>query len=169
MRSFVSVLSVLLFVSLVPAQNKSPAPANNPKQDTVQQMQGRDAAPMNPHEKQFFKRQGFPCRGNMMQPGWGGGPGCAEMRDGNQFQCGPHFLNHCRQCRHFRMLGFFKFLFFGMLILNVLLTIIVSLDMSRGGRFNGLWIPVILLAGIPGSIIYALFRIGDKIQSKNNP
>jgi hypothetical protein len=38
--------------------------------------------------------------------------------------------------------------------------------MARNGRFNGLWIPVLLIAGIPGAVIYALFRIGDKIQCK---
>jgi hypothetical protein len=169
MRSIVSVLSVLLFVSLVPAQNKPQAPVNNPKRDTVQQMQDREAAPMYPHEKRFLNSQGFHSRSSMMQPGYmGPGPGCAEMRGGNRFQGGPYFMNQCQQCRHFPMHGFFKLLFLGMFILNILLTIIVSLDMTRDGRFNGLWIPVVLIAGIPGSIIYALFRLGDKIQSKSN-
>jgi hypothetical protein len=162
MRSIVSILSVLLFVSLVPAQNKPQATVNSPKQDTVQQMQEKDAAPMYPHEKRFFNNQGFHSRPDMMQPG------CAEMRSGNRFQGGPQFMNQCQQCRHFPMHGFFKLLFLGMFIVNILLTVIVSLDMARGGRFNGLWIPVVLIAGIPGSIIYSLFRLGDKIQSKNN-
>ena len=169
MRSIVSVLSVLLFVSLVPAQNKPQAPANNPKQDTVRQMQERDAAPMYPHEKRFLNGQGFHSRPDMMQPGCGEpGPGCAEMRGWNRFQGGPQFMNQCQQCRHHGMHGFLKLLFLGMFILNILLTVIVSLDMTRGGRFNGLWIPAVLIAGIPVSAIYALFRIGDKIQSKNN-
>lgn len=165
MRSIVSVLSVLLLVSLVPAQNKPQAPVNYPKQDTVQQ---RDAAPMYPHEKRFFNGQGFHSRPDMMQPGCGPGPGSAEMRGCNRFQGGPQFMNQCQQCQHHRMHGFLKLLFLGMFILNILLTVIVSLDMTRGGRFNGLWIPALLIAGIPVSAIYALFRIGDKIQSKNN-
>jgi ABC-type multidrug transport system permease subunit len=64
----------------------------------------------------------------------------------------------------------FKLLFLGFMlyaVLNILLTIIVSLDMARNGRFNGLWIPVLLIAGIPGSIIYALFRIGEKMPCKS--
>jgi len=51
-------------------------------------------------------------------------------------------------------------------IVNLLLTVIVSMDMAREGRFNGLWIPLLLIAGVPTSIIYALFRIGDKLQGK---
>lgn len=167
MRSFISVLSVVLFVGLVSAQDKSPVPVNNPKPDSVQQMQGRDASPMYSHEKRFFNGPMFHFRPGLVQPSCGG-PGCQEMRGGSRIPGGPHFMNQCRMCRHFRMHGFFKLLFLGMFILNILLTIIVSLDMVRVGRFNGLWIPVVLLAGIPGSIIYALFRIGDKIHSKNN-
>ena len=67
--------------------------------------------------------------------------------------------------RHLFHLGLLAFFVLG--IINILLTIIVSLDMARIGRFNGLWIPVILLAGIPGSIIYALFRISDTIVIKD--
>jgi hypothetical protein len=52
-------------------------------------------------------------------------------------------------------------------LINVLLTIIVSLDMARLGKFKGLWVPIILLAGIPGSIIYALLRIADSIDHFN--
>jgi hypothetical protein len=170
MRSIVSVLSVLLLVSLVPAQNKPQAPADNPKQDTVRQMQERGASPMCPHEKRLCNGQGFHSRPDMMLPRCGGpGPGCAEMRGCNRFQGGPHFMNQCQQqCQHHRMHGFLKLLFLGVFILNILLTVIVSRDMARGGRFNGLWIPAVLIAGIPVSAIYALFRIGDKIQGKNN-
>jgi hypothetical protein len=49
-------------------------------------------------------------------------------------------------------------------IINVLLTIMVSVDMARIGKFNGLWVAITLLAGIPGTGIYALFRIGDAIE-----
>jgi hypothetical protein len=53
--------------------------------------------------------------------------------------------------------------FLVLLILNVLLTILVSLDMAKRAKFNGLWIPILLICGIPGTAIYALFRIGDNI------
>jgi len=163
MKSIVSVLSVVLLVSLAPAQVKLPAATESHKQDTVQQMQERNALSMSSHEKRFFNGPGFHFGQRMMSPG-SCGPGCAEMRGENRFQNGPHFMN---QHRHFRMLRLFKLLFLGMAVLNILLAIIVSLDMARAGRFNGLWIPVVLIAGIPGSIIYALFRIGDRIQAKN--
>jgi hypothetical protein len=51
-------------------------------------------------------------------------------------------------------------------VVNILLTILVSFDMARKQQFNGLWIPVLLLAGIPGTCLYALFRIGDNIKAK---
>jgi Flp pilus assembly protein TadB len=55
---------------------------------------------------------------------------------------------------------------FIMIVVNVLLTVLVSLDMARRQQFNGLWIPILLLAGIPGTGLYALFRIGDIIKAK---
>ena len=51
---------------------------------------------------------------------------------------------------------------------NILLTVLVSLDMKKRNRFNGLWIPPLLLAGIPVSIIYALFRLGDMLQAQGS-
>lgn len=52
------------------------------------------------------------------------------------------------------------------LLINILLTILVTLDMARRRQFTGLWIPVLLLMGIPGTALYALFRIGDLIAAK---
>jgi hypothetical protein len=49
-------------------------------------------------------------------------------------------------------------------IIRILLTIIVSTDMARAGKFNGLWVAVVLLTGIPGTAVYALFRIGNTIN-----
>ena len=66
------------------------------------------------------------------------------------------------------------FIFFGFLmmvcmvamaIVNILLTIIIILDMARSKRFNGLWIPITLIVGLPGTALYALFRIGDNVKS----
>jgi hypothetical protein len=50
------------------------------------------------------------------------------------------------------------------LAVNILLTVIVATDMKRRNCVNGLWIPLLLLAGIPVSVIYGLFRIGDIIK-----
>ncbi len=49
-------------------------------------------------------------------------------------------------------------------VVNILLTILVILDMTKTKRFNGLWIPLTLLIGIPGTALYALFRIGDNVK-----
>jgi len=172
MKPVVTVLSVLLFVSVVSAQNSSPAPAGIPHHDTMQMGKSSpdgEAGPMAmcPHGKQLFPGHGMNFRQDMMQGCDEKGP--AEM--GNQYghQRGPCFMHRPPRC-FFLMPLIVKLLFLGFMLyalLNILLTIIVSLDMAHNGRFNGLWIPVLLIAGIPGSIIYALFRIGDKIPCKS--
>ena len=55
---------------------------------------------------------------------------------------------------------------FVMFVVNILLTILVAIDMAQRNQFNGLWIPVLVLAGIPGTGLYALFRIGDTIKAR---
>lgn len=76
-----------------------------------------------------------------------------------------------RQLRYHRFLvlkAFAGMMFLGLIAyaaVNVLLTILVSIDMARLGRFNGLWIPILLLVGIPGTALYALFRIGDIMRN----
>jgi hypothetical protein len=50
------------------------------------------------------------------------------------------------------------------LAVNILLTVIVVSDMKRRNCVKGLWIPLLLLAGIPASMIYGIFRIGDIIK-----
>jgi p-aminobenzoyl-glutamate transporter AbgT len=55
------------------------------------------------------------------------------------------------------------------LLLNILLTVLVSLDMAKRAKFNGLWIPILLIAGLPGSAVYAIFRLGDIVaEAKRN-
>ena len=49
-------------------------------------------------------------------------------------------------------------------IINILLTILVILDMTKTGRFNGLWVPLLLIIGVPATALYAMFRIGDNIK-----
>jgi hypothetical protein len=68
--------------------------------------------------------------------------------------------------RPFIFIGFFMMLCLVLMaIVNILLTIIVTLDMTRTKRFNGLWIPITLIVGLPGTALYALFRIGDNLKS----
>jgi hypothetical protein len=172
MKSLVTVLSVLLFVSIVYAQNSPPAPAGSLHHDTMQLGKNApdgDVGPMSmcPQGKRLFPGHGMNFRPGMMQPGCDG-KGSAEMGMENCHQWGPRFM-HRPPCCSFLMPLLFKLLFLGFILyaaLNILLTIIVSLDMARNGRFNGLWIPILLIAGIPGSVIYALFRIGDRLPCK---
>lgn len=173
MKSVVTALSVLLFTSIVSAQNPSPAPAGMPHHDSM--LMGKNApdgevGPMSmcPHGKHLFPGHAMNFRPEPMAPECGGKqPPCFGME--NRRPWGPHGMRCCQPCRFLFMPPFAGMLFLGIVLwglINILLTIIVSLDMTKNGRFNGLWIPVLLIAGIPGSIIYALFRIGDRLPGK---
>jgi hypothetical protein len=124
---------------------------------------------MCPHGKRLFPGHGMNFRPDMMQ-GCDEGKGSDEMGNKNCLMRGPRFMRH-PPCCCLLMPLVLKLLFLGFMlyaVINVLLTIIVSLDMARNGRFNGLWIPLLLIAGIPVSVIYALFRIGDRLPCKNS-
>lgn len=162
MKFALTVLSAMLFAGIVYAQDPPQAPAGNPRDSMQMGKNCPDRAAMYPHEKRMFQGREFNFRPGMMQPGCGGCP--FAMERGNRHMWGHQFMHH----HAFFMHACFRLLFLGFILINILLTIIVSLDMARGGRFNGLWIPVVLLAGIPASIIYALFRIGDRIPCKSS-
>jgi len=100
-------------------------------------------------------------------------PGMSGQQCGSGYyipngMCTPGMM--ASMCGPFRRLMLLPFFFLGFMLLtiaivNILLTILVCIDMSQLGRFNGLWIPILLLFGIPGTAIYALFRIGDAIRA----
>jgi hypothetical protein len=100
------------------------------------------------HRGMYEQRHGWMPGGSMYYP-------CEEMGG----------LRHPMK-RPFIFIGFFMMLcLVVMAIINILLTIIVTLDMTRTKRFNGLWIPITLIVGLPGTALYALFRIGDNLKS----
>ncbi|MGA3052361.1 MAG: hypothetical protein ABSE00_10655 [Chitinispirillaceae bacterium] len=118
-----------------------------------------------------------------MMPGPGGAAkGCCmkeKMMSGSQC-CPGGFMpggGFCMQDHRFMQPGCFMsrhpklfpvcIAFFLMIIalLNILLTILVCADMAKLGAFKAIWIPIILLFGIPGTGLYALFRIGDMIKA----
>jgi hypothetical protein len=87
---------------------------------------------------------------------------CAQMAGADQGKmcCAP--MRGCKVCHHPRRVCA---MLIGLLaLLNLLLTILVILDMTKTKRFNGLWIPLVLIAGIPCTVLYALFRIGDNVK-----
>ena len=172
MKTMVAALSVLLFTNLALAQNRPPAPSGGP-QDTILQKKNasdREAGPMCPHQKGFNSHEwghkfGPDARGPEMMSPDRNGPDWRNARFDKTEK------RYCYPGKHPPPPPFFfahaiLFLLLVGCIVNLLLTVIVSLDMARNGRFNGLWIPVLLLVGIPGAAIYALFRIGDKMQCK---
>jgi hypothetical protein len=43
-------------------------------------------------------------------------------------------------------------------VLHLLFTIVVFRDMQKRGSVNGLWIPIVLIGGVCGAVVYALMR-----------
>ena len=69
--------------------------------------------------------------------------------------CGSHYRGH-RICRLFCVIATF------VLVINILLAVWVFTDIRKRGEGHGIFIALALIAGIPGAILYALVRIGDK-------
>ena len=166
-------LAVLLFTGIAGAQNKmpSPVPANHP--DSV--MQGKSDAESQQGQHGWFHHKTMCCQQEKMaccQNGIENKESCMSgqnengsrfyMMNNEKWQHG-RFMNFMARPHHHNCL-FHCILLLFVGIINILLTIIVALDMARNKCFNGVWIPLMLLAGIPCSLIYALFRIGDRIQ-----
>jgi len=109
--------------------------------------------------------EGMSCMKEKMMPGpqccpGGFMPGGFCMQDHRFMQPG------CFMSRHPKLFPVCIALFvIIMALLNILLTILVCADMAKLGAFKAIWIPIILLFGIPGTGLYALFRIGDMIKA----
>ena len=50
----------------------------------------------------------------------------------------------------------------GAVVVHILVAIWVYQDLRRRGRGSGIWIVVALLAGLLGTLVYAVVRLGDK-------
>jgi hypothetical protein len=158
---FMFLILVLVFTGLVMAEMK-PCAAPVPAADSLQQNHpcfGHPDAMMG--NKSGFGMQNCP----MAEKGREHMGPCRGMEN-----CPAPFMMHHPGHFMFIKLKILAGLLFlcalFMAAINTLLTILVSLDMKKRGAFNGLWIPLLLIAGIPTSVIYALFRIGDNIQKK---
>ena len=54
----------------------------------------------------------------------------------------------------------------GIVVVHILLTIWVYRDIKERGKGSGIWVAVVLLAGILGTIPYAIVRLGDVREAK---
>ena len=161
MRPVLLVVALFLFAGTLPAQPGA-AIVKTANTDTAYQA-GNGAGP---ECGAAFHRGTMPspcCRPEMRM-----GPHCWAPMPGQQCGqwCGPQFPR-----RHHFPAGrvFAGFFVLGLLLysaMNILLTIIVTRDMLRNKCFAGLWIPVILIAGIPGTALYALLRIADGVRCR---
>lgn len=62
--------------------------------------------------------------------------------------------------------GFACLIVLAMIIIRILATIWVCRDLSRRKTGSGLWIPIVLLGGLFGLLVYAVVRLGDMQQAK---
>jgi hypothetical protein len=160
-------LLVLSFLAFSAVAQNIPSPGQGPA-DSTKKCKGTIAAKMpentgirrghSPNMRDEFPRD-RPCLGNSRNSTGPNRNGAWQVNRARHFFVKILALKIC-----------FGLVFLGMvafLTLNILLTVLVSLDMKNRNKFNGLWIPLLLIAGIPVSVIYALFRIGDAIQQKN--
>jgi len=54
----------------------------------------------------------------------------------------------------------------GCIIVHILLTIWVYRDIKERGKGSGIWVAIVLLSGILGTIPYAIVRLGDIRETK---
>jgi hypothetical protein len=68
-----------------------------------------------------------------------------------------------------RMRYFLLTLLTGAIFLRILLAWIVYRDLSRGSHDRSpLWLPVVLVGGLPGMVAYGIFRWGDRGVNRSN-
>jgi hypothetical protein len=155
MRHLIAVFALMIAGSAALAQNSAaPAAAGPESQMSMKNcpMQAGEAA-----KHKCGPEEGMQCRHG------DDGPQCAKMDCGSK-KCplpgmsGPG--GHCgkiMRCCH--ALAGCVILF--VLLLNVLLTLLVKKDMGKRNAYNGLWIPVILLGGLPATLIYGVWRMKE--------
>jgi len=64
--------------------------------------------------------------------------------------------------------GALRFLMLLAIIINIILAVWVYSDVRKRAEGRGIFIVLVLLAGIPAAILYALIRIGDRMSEKTS-
>ena len=62
--------------------------------------------------------------------------------------------------------GLLKALLPLIVVINILLAVWVFTDIRKRGEGHGIFIVLALIAGLPGAILYALVRLGDRVGEK---
>jgi hypothetical protein len=63
--------------------------------------------------------------------------------------------------RHGGLKGLLVLMLLGCLVSHILLTVWVCTDMRAKGIGRALWVPIVLLTGLGGAILYAIVRVAD--------
>lgn len=161
-RTACILLSMVLFISTSSAQIRHPVAREAALDTSMQKMnQPSEKSEQSGMMEREHHRDLQCLQGNKMEK--------CEPEDGGNWRNGPMaagmMFHPMRHPRLFPALCFMICLL-TLLLINIILTVLVSLDMANRRQFNGLWIPVLLLMGLPGTGLYALFRIGDNILEK---
>ena len=153
---FTAVLFAGLALAADPAPDPAAAPGGHPPGCPMMKQAQGESAPgmMAEHKGMGMEGKGMRCgpRGE----GRGLCAHCPLGKGSRGWACGP--LGCCSTCCVLTVLAV-------VLLINLLLTILVVRDMSARGKVNGLWVPLLLIAGIPVTALYALFRIGDNLKA----
>jgi len=64
------------------------------------------------------------------------------------------------------MAGLVRFLIALAIVINILLAVWVYQDVRKRGEGRGIFIVLVLLAGLPAAILYAVVRLGDRAGDK---
>lgn len=74
---------------------------------------------------------------------------------------GPEPKHHKRPCHWRGKKRFLQAFAAFLLVLHILLASWVYQDIRRRNTGSGLWIVIVLLSGLPGTLIYSVVRLGD--------
>ena len=116
-------------------------------------------------QEQLMRRLGAPPQPQMPMPQPGMTPQLGQMaQPGMMPQAAPHAPVGAENHRDLR--GLVRLILLVGILCNILLSVWIFADIRKRGEGSGIFIALVLVAGIPAAIIYALVRIGDRKTSQ---
>lgn len=139
-RNLMVVILLLAFTTLASAQQDVPAREQQSRNNPQREMDApRRAVPMEQREAELDAHR--------------------AMRDREWQEQRERFDQHL--AREHRDRPVFAIFLAVSLIVHILLTVWVYQDMRQRNTGSGLWIPIVLLSGFFGALLYGVARLGD--------
>jgi Flp pilus assembly protein TadB len=170
---FIGIIIVAGVLFAAQAQNRPQTAAPNPT-DSLQAANAaldNEAALLQLQERRLDlqeKKHELAMRQRMLQENWRAEAGPLKGGFAHSWAGLMRYPMDPRPVFMFMLMRLMVFGFLVFIAMNILLTILVSGDMKRRNSFNGLWVALVLIAGIPSAAIYALFRMRDAIREKKD-